>query len=105
MATTSSAPANEGVRNVTTPDRRPGASLSQTLRSGGWGPRLGYSLLMLVLGYLVVLPLYRLQSLAFEDGARGYRAQYGRPDIAEVIWTTVQLALGSLVIAMVLGTV
>ena len=73
--------------------------------SRGWGPRLGYTLLMLALGYLVVLPLIRLQSLAFEDGAAGYQAQYGRDDTAEVIWTTVQLALGSLVIAMVLGTV
>lgn len=73
--------------------------------SAGWGARAGYLLLVLVLGYLVVVPLYRLQSLAFSDGARGYRAQYGRQDIGQVIWTTVQLAVGSLVIAMVLGTV
>jgi len=70
----------------------------------GWGARLGYLALVLVLGYLVVLPLIRLQSLAFEDGARGYEAQYSRPDIGQVIWTTVQLGGVSLVIAMVLGT-
>ncbi|MFI5717375.1 ABC transporter permease [Nocardia sp. NPDC051750] len=69
-----------------------------------WRARAGYLALLAVLAYLVVLPMIRLQSLAFEDGARGYRAQYTRFDIAETIGTTVALALGSLVIAMVLGT-
>lgn len=69
-----------------------------------WRTRLGYFALLAVLAYLVVLPMIRLQSLAFEDGARGYRAQYTRFDIGETIATTVALALGSLVIAMVLGT-
>ncbi|MEU1980756.1 iron ABC transporter permease [Nocardia sp. NPDC019395] len=69
-----------------------------------WRTRAGYLALLAVLAYLVVLPMIRLQSLAFEDGARGYRAQYTRFDIAETIGTTVALALGSLVIAMVLGT-
>ncbi|WP_280425595.1 ABC transporter permease [Nocardia carnea] len=69
-----------------------------------WRTRLGYFALLAVLAYLVVLPMVQLQSLAFEDGARGYRAQYTRFDIAETIRTTVALALGSLVIAMVLGT-
>ncbi|WP_329408630.1 ABC transporter permease subunit [Nocardia vinacea] len=67
--------------------------------------RIGYLALLAVLAYLVVLPMIRLQSLAFENGAQGYRNQYGRFDIAETIGTTVALALGSLVIAMVLGTV
>jgi iron(III) transport system permease protein len=75
------------------------------LRSRGWGARIGYLVLAAALVYMIVLPLYRLQSLAFADGARGYQAQYGRDDIGEVIWTTVQLAFFSLVIAMVLGTV
>ncbi|WP_039824685.1 ABC transporter permease [Nocardia testacea] len=69
-----------------------------------WRSRLGYLALLAVLGYLVVLPMIRLQSLAFEDGARGYRAQYTRFGIGETIQTTIALALGSLVIAMVLGT-
>ncbi|MGQ4601435.1 ABC transporter permease subunit [Nocardia sp. R6R-6] len=67
--------------------------------------RIGYLALLAVLAYLVVLPMIRLQSLAFENGAQGYRNQYGRFDIAETIGTTIALALGSLVIAMVLGTV
>lgn len=69
-----------------------------------WRSRLGYLALLAILGYLVVLPMIRLQALAFEDGARGYRAQYTRFDIAETLRTTVALALGSLVIALVLGT-
>lgn len=70
-----------------------------------WRSRLGYAALLLVLGYLAVLPLYRLQALAFEDGAQGYRDQFGRSDIGQTLQTTVVLALSSLVIAMVLGTV
>ncbi|VFA95603.1 ABC transporter permease [Nocardia farcinica] len=69
-----------------------------------WRPRLGYAVLLAVLAYLVVLPMIRLQSLAFDDGGQGYRSQYTRFDIGETIRTTVALALGSLVIAMVLGT-
>ncbi|RZK58632.1 MAG: sugar ABC transporter permease, partial [Rhodococcus sp. (in: high G+C Gram-positive bacteria)] len=70
-----------------------------------WRTRLGYGALMAVLAYLIVLPLFRLQSLAFEDGARGYQAQYGRYDIGQTIRTTIALAVTSLAIAMVLGTV
>ena len=70
-----------------------------------WRTRLGYGALLAVLAYLVVLPLFRLQSLAFEDGARGFEAQYGRYDIGQTIRTTIALALSSLAIAMVLGTI
>ncbi|ROZ99139.1 iron ABC transporter permease [Gordonia sp. OPL2] len=69
-----------------------------------WRSRIGYTVLLAVLAYLVVLPMIRLQALAFEDGAQGYKSEYGRFDIAETIWTTIALALGSLIIAMVLGT-
>ena len=51
-----------------------------------------------------MLPVWRLQTLAFENGAAGYEAQFGRPDIGETLRTTVGLALASLVIALVLGT-
>ena len=57
-----------------------------------------------VLAYLVVLPLIRLQTTALEDGAQGYRTAFGAPGIGDVLLTTAQLALGSFVIAMVLGT-
>ena len=69
-----------------------------------WRARIGYFVILAVLAYLVVLPMVRLQILAFEDGAAGYKTQYGRYDIAKTLWTTGALAVGSLVIAMVLGT-
>lgn len=67
--------------------------------------RIGYGALLLVLGYLIVIPLFRLQSMAFADGAAGYTAQFGRSDIGETLRTTVVLAVASLAIAMPLGTV
>lgn len=70
-----------------------------------WRHRLMYVPLVLVLGYLVVWPLIKLQTLAFENGARGYRSQYGRADILDTLQTTAALAFFSLVIAMVCGTV
>ncbi|UVE95896.1 iron ABC transporter permease [Dietzia sp. B32] len=70
-----------------------------------WRQRLIYLPLILVLGYLVVWPLIKLQTLAFENGARGYRSQYGRADILDTLQTTAALAFFSLVIAMVCGTV
>lgn len=69
-----------------------------------WRARSGYIVLLAVLAYLVVLPMIRLQMLAFEDGAAGYKSQYGRYDIAKTLGTTAALAVGSVVIAMVLGT-
>jgi iron(III) transport system permease protein len=67
-------------------------------------PRLCVLAFLLGIGYLVLMPLFRLQQLAFEDGAAGYRAAFDRPDIADTIKATVGLALGSLAIALVLGT-
>jgi iron(III) transport system permease protein len=64
----------------------------------------GVVVFVAALGYLVVLPLIRLQTFAFEDGAEGYRTAYSAPGIGKVLWTTAALATGSLVIAMVLGT-
>lgn len=69
-----------------------------------WRARIWYGALLVGLAYLVLLPMVRLQLLAFENGAQGYRSQYGRYDIAQTIGTTIAFALGSLVIAMVLGT-
>jgi iron(III) transport system permease protein len=66
-----------------------------------WAGILGF---LVGVGYLVVLPLVRLQMLAFEDGAQGYRTAFTKPNLAETLRTTVALALGSLLIALVLGT-
>lgn len=85
-----------------------GPMASESMRSfaipAHWRARIGYLALLAVLAYLVVLPMIRLQALAFEDGAQGYQSQYGRFDIGETIRTTIALAIGSLAIAMVLGT-
>jgi iron(III) transport system permease protein len=67
-------------------------------------PAAGVAGFVGVLGFLVVLPLVRLQITAFEDGAQGYRIAFGSSRIDEVLWTTAALAVGSLAIAMVLGT-
>ena len=56
------------------------------------------------LGYLVLTPLYRLQELAFEDGASGYQRAWNTRGIGDTLVATIGLALGSLVIALVLGT-
>ena len=56
------------------------------------------------LAYLTLLPLVRLQILAFGHGGRAYRTVFGSEDIWKVIWTTIELALGSVAIAVVLGT-
>jgi iron(III) transport system permease protein len=65
---------------------------------------LGIAIFIGALGYLVLEPLIRLQSKAFADGAQGYRTAFTRPGIGTTIITTVELALGSLAIALVLGT-
>jgi len=67
-------------------------------------PRLGALCFLAGIGYLVIAPLVGLQRLAFEDGARGYASAYDRPEMAKTLGTTVGLALGSLAIALVLGT-
>jgi len=67
-------------------------------------PRLGALAFLAGIGYLVIAPLVGLQRLAFEDGARGYESAFDRPEMAETLRTTVGLALGSLAIALVLGT-
>lgn len=58
---------------------------------------------VLALAYLVIAPLVRLQTKAFTAGD-GYREAFTRPDVGRTIRYTVLLALGSLLIAMVLGT-
>jgi iron(III) transport system permease protein len=57
-----------------------------------------------VLAYLVIGPLVRLQSKAFANGAAGYRTAFTSPNIGRLLEYTVGLALGSLAIALVLGT-
>jgi len=66
--------------------------------------RTGLVVFSLLLVYMVVLPVVRLQGLALEDGGQGYRSAFGAAGIGRTIVNTVELAVGSLLIAMVLGT-
>lgn len=67
--------------------------------------KFGVWALLLVVAVLVGMPLIRLQGLAIEGGAGGYDRALATPELAQLIWRTVYLALGSMVVAMVLGTV
>ena len=57
-----------------------------------------------VLAYLVLTPLIRLQLVALEDGGRGYKTVLANPDLWGTLSRTAGLALGSLVIGLVFGT-
>lgn len=59
---------------------------------------------ILILGYLIITPLIKLQREAFSDGAAGYSQAFGADRIGRTIGYTIGLSLGSLVIALVLGT-
>jgi iron(III) transport system permease protein len=56
------------------------------------------------IAYVVLGPLVRLQSKAFANGAAGYRTAFTADRIWRTIGYTIGLALGSLAIAMVFGT-
>ncbi len=66
--------------------------------------RAAFVLFLGALGYLIVLPLVRLQMLAFSNGAEGYDQAFDILGIGRTIRYTIGLALGSLAIALVLGT-
>src|SRR6188472_4522683 len=65
---------------------------------------LGLVVFIGALAYFVLGPLVRLQSKAFADGAAGYRTAFTADRIGRTIAYTIGLALGSLAIALVLGT-
>ncbi len=66
---------------------------------------VGSAVFLAAIGYLVLLPLVRLQARAFTgSGSDGYSGAYGSPGFGQVVERTVALAFGSLAIAMVLGT-
>jgi len=75
-----------------------------TLRVRRALPSVALLLFVAALAYLTVVPLVRLQLLAFGHGARAYGDAFGEVGIGRTVLTTVELALGSLAIALVLGT-
>lgn len=60
--------------------------------------------LALVLSYLVLFPLVRLQVLALSDGGRAYGDALSVDGIGKTLTTTVALGVGSLAISLTLGT-
>jgi iron(III) transport system permease protein len=79
--------------------------MSSPQRPGRWfARRIPLALFLAALAWLVLLPLVRLQSLAFENDLAGFRAAYSSPTFLQTLWNTVWLALGSLAIAMFFGT-
>ena len=67
-------------------------------------PRLALIAFIAGIGYLSVLPLARLQWLALEDRGQPYRDAYTRDGWSQTVRWTIELGVGSLVIAVVLGT-
>lgn len=80
--------------------RAAGARSARALLAHGWPVAL-----LVLLAYLVLSPLVRLQALAVDDGAAGYDRALASANLSRTIWTTVALGLGSLTIAMGLGIV
>lgn len=74
-------------------------------KAGGFAmKRAALALFVLLLGVLVLLPLLRIQGLAFANGGQGYIDAFGRSSIWTTIWNTVWLAVGSTAVALVFGT-
>lgn len=67
-------------------------------------PRLGILAFIGAIGYLTVYPLIRLQYLALEHGGRSYHDAYTRTGEWQTIRYTLYLGVGSLAIALVVGT-
>jgi iron(III) transport system permease protein len=66
--------------------------------------RLTLIVFVAALSYLSVLPLVRLQVKAIAHGGRSYREAFTRPGEWTTVRYTIELGLGSLVIALVVGT-
>ena len=77
---------------------------SAAARTTRWGRNILLLVFVLALAYLTLLPLVRLQVLAFGHRGRAYQTVFGDDAFGKTVLTTVELALGSLVIALVLGT-
>ena len=67
-------------------------------------PKGAVVLFIAALGLLTLTPLVRLQILAFENGGSAYTDAFTKTGIWHTVATTIELALGSLAIALVLGT-
>ena len=67
-------------------------------------PQLGWSLIVLVVGYAVLWPILKLQERLFTDHASAFTRMFELPRIWDTIGTTVILATMSSVLALIIGT-
>ena len=58
----------------------------------------------LILAWIVLWPLIKLQQVALSDGAHSYGRLIQSPRLTEIVLTTAYLALGSVLIAVIIGT-
>lgn len=80
--------------------------LAAPSRAGGWLSRQGpWLLLLIVLLPLTLMPLLQLEARALWDATRSFSAMAQLPRIARTIGTTAYLGVGSMVVAMVAGSI
>ena len=82
----------------------PSARRRSRLATAPLGKAIAILAFVLALGYLSVLPLVQLQIKAFGNGGQPYRDAFSRPGQWDTVKYTLELGLGALAIAMVLGT-
>lgn len=95
-----SAGRRESLREPEPGPRRPGRRRA----SRRW-PKVLTAILACALAYLVLFPIVRLVVLALEDGGTNLARAVGTPAIGRTLLTTIVLAVISVVMAAVLGTV
>lgn len=66
--------------------------------------RIALTFFILAIATLVLLPLVRLQMLAFANGGAGYTDAFTTPSIGRTIRNTIGLAVGSTAVALFFGT-
>jgi len=67
-------------------------------------PQIGWMIVVLVVGFMVVWPILQLQWRAFTDGGSAFTRMGELPRIGDTVRTTIILALLSSTFAVVLGT-
>ncbi len=85
-------------------DAAPRPLAAPRLRLDRLATRVGLLVFIAGIGYLTIVPLVRLQYLALRHGAQPYHDAYTREGWGQTVRWTIELGLGSLAIALVLGT-
>jgi iron(III) transport system permease protein len=85
-------------------DAAAGALAAPKLRLDRLATRIGLLVFIGGIGYLTIVPLIRLQYLALKHGAHPYHQAYTREGWGQTVRWTIELGLGSLAIALVVGT-